>query len=252
MRRNQRSELEELATLLETPEGFGALAKAAVVMRRTEEVKVLLAKMTSEETDSGIRKAILDNMLVGGKDKKFKPMPVKELEVLKEAEKVKGLDEKKLGQLARLFVVGTGEEAVYLVTEEHKQQFREGEKQYQRICLGCHQIHGNGQQYLAPPLVGSEWVLGSTERLIALVMDGVMGPIEVLGKTYTMPEIQPLMPGLRLNPEFTDENLAAVMTYVRNAWENGAPPVSVEEVKRYREKVAPRGPWTPEELMSLK
>ena len=252
VRRNQRSELEELATLLETPEGFGALAKAAVVMRRTEEVKVLLAKMTSEETDSGIRKAILDNMLVGGKDKKFKPMPVKELEVLKEAEKVKGLDEKKLGQLARLFVVGTGEEAVYLVTEEHKQQFREGEMQYQRICLGCHQIHGNGQQYLAPPLVGSEWVLGSTERLIALVMDGVMGPIEVLGKTYTMPEIQPLMPGLRLNPEFTDENLAAVMTYVRNAWENGAPPVSVEEVKRYREKVAPRGPWTPEELMSLK
>lgn len=42
------------------------------------------------------------------------------------------------------------------------------------------------------------------------------------------------MPGLRLNPEFTDEQLAAIMTYVRNAWGNGAPPVSKEAVASYR------------------
>jgi hypothetical protein len=59
-------------------------------------------------------------------------------------------------------------------------------------------------------------------------MDGVMGPIEVLGKTYTVPEIQPMMPGLRMNPDFTDEQLAAIMTYIRNAWGNGAPPISTE------------------------
>ena len=73
----------------------------------------------------------------------------------------------------------------------------------------------------------------------------------MLGKTYTVPEIQPLMPGLRLTPEFTDEQLAAILTYVRNAWGNGAPPVPVEALTRYRKDVAPRGPWTPEELLTI-
>ena len=123
---------------------------------------------------------------------------------------------------------------------------------YQRICMGCHQVHGNGQQYLAPPLVGSEWVLGSTHRLIALVMDGVEGPIEVLGKTYTVPEIQPLMPGLRLNPEVTDEQLASILTYVRNAWGNAATPVEAEELKKYRETTEVRAPWPASELQKVK
>ncbi len=48
-----------------------------------------------------------------------------------------------------------------------------------------------------------------------------------------------MMPGLRANPEFTDEQLAAIATYVRNAWGNGAPPVAVETVATYRESVAP-------------
>lgn len=252
VRRNDRRELDELGGLLRTPRGYGALAKAAVMMRRTDEAKVLLTVIAKDDTDPKIRGGIIDGMLAGGKDKKFKPIPVKELSALDLAAKQKGIDVGKLKQLAKLFVVGSGEETVFLGTEAHQRQFKEGEAQYQRICLGCHQVHGNGQQYLAPPLVGSEWVLESEQRLIALVMDGLMGPIEVLGKTYTVPEIQPLMPGLRLNPEFTDGQLAAIMTYVRNAWGNGAPPVSSEAVGRYRETVAPRAPWTPEELKALK
>ena len=252
VRRNDRTELKELAGLLETPKGYGALAKAAVAMRRTDEVKVLLSVLADPATDAKIRAGIVEGMLSGGKDKKFKPMPVKELAALDAAAKQPGVDAAKLKPLAALFVVGTGEEAVYLSTAEHKRQFKEGEVLYQKICMACHQIHGNGQQYLAPPLAGSEWVLESEQQLIAIVMDGVMGPIEVMGKTYTVPEIQPMMPGLRHNPDISDEDLAAMMTYVRNAWGNGAAPVSPEAVTRYRESVGARAPYTAEELKKLK
>lgn len=252
VRRNDRNELKELAGLLETPKGYGALAKAAVAMRRTEEVKGLLAILADPATDAKVRAGIVEGMLSGGKDKKFKPMPVKELAALDAAAKQPGVDAAKLKPLAALFVVGTGEEAVFLATAGHKRQFKEGEVLYQQICMACHQVHGNGQQYLAPPLAGSEWVLESEQQLIAIVLDGVMGPIEVMGKTYTAPEIQPMMPGLRHNAAISDEDLAAMMTYVRNAWGNGAAPVSPEAVTRYRQSVGARAPYTAEELKQLK
>jgi glucose/arabinose dehydrogenase/mono/diheme cytochrome c family protein len=252
VRRNDRNELKELAGLLETPKGYGALAKAAVAMRRTEEVKGLLTVLADPATDAKVRAGIVEGMLSGGKDKKFKPMPVKELAAFDAAAKQPGVDAAKLKPLAALFVVGTGEEAVFLATAGHKRQFKEGEVLYQQICMACHQIHGNGQQYLAPPLAGSEWVLESEQQLIAIVVDGVMGPIEVMGKTYTAPEIQPMMPGLRHNADISDEDLAAMMTYVRNAWGNGAAPVSPEAVTRYRQSVGARAPYTAEELKQLK
>lgn len=252
VRRNDRKELGELAALLETPGGFRALAKASVTMRRTSEVIALLGVLADPATDAKIRVGIVEGMLSGGKDKKFKPMPVTELAALEAAAKQSGVDATKAKALAALFTVGTGEEVVYLTTEEHQRQFREGEALYQQICLACHQAHGNGQQYLAPPLVGAEWVLESEQRLIAIVVDGVMGPIEVMGKIYTVPEIQPMMPGLRHNPDLTDEKLAAIMTYVRNAWGNAAPPVTGEAVARYRAAVAARAPYTAEEVKKLK
>ncbi len=250
--RNVKKEWTELLADVSRPDEFRTLARAATVQRRGDLVHELLAYTADPSHDAGIRKAVTSGMLAGGKDKKFKPIPVKELDALAKAKEQKLLSDKEAKDLATLFKVGTGEEEVFLLTDAHRAQFKLGEAQYQKICLGCHQVHGNGQQYLAPPLVGSEWVVGSEKRLIALVMDGVMGPIEVLGKTYTVPEIQPLMPGLRFNPELDDEKLAAIMTYVRNAWGNGAPPVSKEAVAAYRKSVEARAPWTPEELKDVK
>ncbi|MCB1203233.1 MAG: c-type cytochrome [Verrucomicrobiae bacterium] len=252
VKRNQKNELSELAGLLKEPGEFRALAKASAMQRRNDESLALLALVADRATSKEVRKSIVDGLLEGARDKKFKPMPVKHLEPLELAASTGLLDADKHKKLAALFKVGSGEEESFLLTEAHRAQYKLGEVQYQRICMGCHQIHGNGQQYIAPPLAGSEWVLESEKRLVAIVMDGVMGPIEVLGKTYTVPEIQPMMPGLRLNPEFTDEQLAAIMTYVRNTWDNGAPPIATETVTRYRETVAPRAPWSPDELKALK
>lgn len=251
VRRNKKSELAELPSLLRRSPEFRALALAAASQRRAELSSALLFLVADTRTPEDDRRAIIDGLISGGKDKQFKPMPVKHTDALSLAAE-QGLVDAATGKtLAALFKVGSGKEENFLVTEAQREQFKLGEAHYQRICLGCHQIHGNGQQYLAPPLVGSEWVLGPEKRLVALVLDGVAGPIDVLGKTYTAPEIQPLMPGLRLNPEFTDEQLAAIMTYVRNAWGNGAPPVPADSVARYRNSVEARAPWSPEELLGL-
>lgn len=251
VKRNDKSELAELLPLLAQASEFRVLARAAVEQRRIALATDLLQRLADKATDSALRQGIVEGLLAGGKVKGFKPMPVKELAALERAREAGVIDEAKEKALAQLFDVGLGEERVYLLTEADKRQFREGELQYQRVCLACHQADGKGQQYLAPPLVSSEWVLGPEQRLIALILDGLTGPIEVLGKTYTVPEIQPVMPGLRVNPDFSDEQLAAVMTYIRNAWGNGATPISAERVKRYRESVAPRAPWTAEELLKV-
>lgn len=250
--RADQTELREVVTLLESPEAFKGFAAAAVSKRRTEAARDLLGKVGEEDTEPDVRKAIVEGMVRGGKDKKFKPMPVKEIAALDKIGSLDGVKDSDVKAVAKLFDVGSGEEITFLKTAEHKKQFEQGRVHYQRICLACHQAHGNGMQYLAPPLVGSEWVLGSPDRLIALTMDGVAGPIEVLGKVYTAPEIQPLMPGLRLNPELDDEQLAAILTYVRNEWGNAAEPVSAEAVAKYRSETEARTPWSPEDLMKIK
>ncbi|MDF1826511.1 MAG: c-type cytochrome [Verrucomicrobiales bacterium] len=239
---NDRKTLSKLFDILKTPSEWRVFARSIVSMRRTGEARDLLSKAVSVETNAKISSAIAEGMISGGKDKKFKRMPVKDLAMLD------GVKAEPFKKLRKLFEIGSGKEANFLVTEKQRSQFKEGELHYQRICMGCHQVHGNGQQYLAPPLVGSEWVLGSTKRLFALVLDGVEGPIEVLGKTYKAPEIQPLMPGLRLNPEINDEQLAAILTYVRNAWGNAATTVEAKELSAYRESSEARAPWPAHEL----
>ncbi len=250
--RNDQAELREVVSLLESPEAFRGFAAAAVAKRRSETARNLLGIVGMSKTDPEVRKAIIEGMVRGGKDKKFKPMPVKEIAALDKIVSLDGVKDSDVKVLGKLFDVGSGEEVTFLKTDEHRAQFEQGRVHYQRICLACHQAHGNGMQYLAPPLVGSEWVVGSPKRLIALTMDGVAGPIEVLGKTYTAPEIQPLMPGLRLNPEVDDEQLAAILTYVRNEWGNAATPISSETVAEYRAENDARDPWSPEELRKIK
>jgi glucose/arabinose dehydrogenase/mono/diheme cytochrome c family protein len=128
-----------------------------------------------------------------------------------------------------------------------------GMAEYQKLCLACHQLNGQGLTYIAPPLVDSEWVNGPAGRLIAIALDGVTGPIEVAGKNYEAPAIQPLMPGLRINPELDDKKIAAMLTYVRNTWGNSAKPISGKEVAKVRKATADRAlPYTAVELKNFK
>jgi len=125
-------------------------------------------------------------------------------------------------------------------SKAEKEQFVLGKSLYAHTCSGCHQENGQGLTPIAPPLDGSEWVTGPEDRLILVALHGLQGPVTVKGKVYKEPEIQPIMPGLKSNPEFDDQKLAAVLSYVRNAWTNDAEPIDAGTVKELREKTISR------------
>jgi mono/diheme cytochrome c family protein len=123
-----------------------------------------------------------------------------------------------------------------------------GKSVYTTVCAACHQATGQGLPPVFPPLVGSEWVTGSEERLIRIVLHGLTGPITVAGVEYNsvMPAAGPGS-GFNLNPE----RVAAVLTYIRHEWGDGAPPVSPAKVAEIRGRDGNRGPWTAAELEQL-
>ncbi|MDF1741792.1 MAG: c-type cytochrome [Verrucomicrobiales bacterium] len=97
-------------------------------------------------------------------------------------------------------------------------------------CGTCHQANGKGLDAAGfPPLDGTKWVNGDSERLIKVALKGVMGPIEVNGKAY--PGVVPMTPFEYI---LKDDELAAVLTYVRNSWSNKAGPISAKEVAKVR------------------
>jgi mono/diheme cytochrome c family protein/glucose/arabinose dehydrogenase len=123
--------------------------------------------------------------------------------------------------------------------------FDKGREWYGKLCINCHQPNGVGQEGLAPPLLDSEWVLGSPDRLARILMHGLSGPITVNDVQYRLE-----MPGL---PDFKDEDIAAVLTYIRREWEHNASPVSVESVTKAREVTKDRvTPWTAAELLKVR
>jgi mono/diheme cytochrome c family protein len=94
-------------------------------------------------------------------------------------------------------------------------------------------------------LSGAEWVTGSEERLIKLTLKGMMGPIELQGKTY--PGQVPMTP---FGGMLDDEEVASVLTYVRNAFGNKASAISPDTVKEVREKIKDKeGFYLAEELL---
>ena len=110
--------------------------------------------------------------------------------------------------------------------------FNKGKAIYAKegYCATCHQPDGRGlsaSQF--PPLVGTKWVLGNEDRLIKIALKGLMGPMDVDGKTY--PGQVPMTPFGGL---LKDDEIAAVLTYVRNSFGNQAPAVLPEQVKKVR------------------
>ncbi len=90
---------------------------------------------------------------------------------------------------------------------------RRGEKIFDR-CKVCHQADGKGDGANYPSLVGSEWATGYTERMAMIVINGLHGPMST-GKSYSDP--------VGMTPQgigMSAEDLAAVMTYVRNNFGN--------------------------------
>jgi mono/diheme cytochrome c family protein len=104
---------------------------------------------------------------------------------------------------------------------------KRGEKIYTQYCLSCHQVDGSGVPQLNPPLKNSAYVLGEESKLISIVMHGFNEGVEIDGDAYTNP-----MPPVGTN--FKDEEIADVLTYVRNSFGNKASAISPDQVKALR------------------
>ena len=102
----------------------------------------------------------------------------------------------------------------------------EGGKVFSTYCAACHQTNGQGDSQRFPTLVGSEWVLGEKSRLISVILNGLEGPIKVKGQPYNN-----LMPQ---HSFLSDEEVAQVLTYVRQNLGNQATEVTPEEVEAVR------------------
>lgn len=98
------------------------------------------------------------------------------------------------------------------------------------VCSACHGQNGEGGP-IAPPLAGSEWVKGPVSNLIRIQLRGLKGPLKVAGKDYNF------VVGMAALSYQTDEQIAGVLTYVRNSFGNKASAVTAAQVAALRSEV---------------
>lgn len=124
---------------------------------------------------------------------------------------------------------------------------KRGEAIYKELCFACHGADGKGLQVegakkgvtMAPPFVNSATLVGHQDAPIAVVLKGLIGPVN--GKTY---------PALMVPMESNDDKwVASVLTFIRNSFGNQAPAIQPQDVKRVRRQLKGRDvPFTVEEL----
>lgn len=110
-----------------------------------------------------------------------------------------------------------------------------------RTCIACHGPDGKGVPGAFPPLDGSSWATGDVSIPARILLAGLQGPIEVAGQKF-----ENMMPP---HTDLKDQEIADVLTYVRQNWTNDATGVSADAIKEVRAKNADRAkPWTADEL----
>jgi mono/diheme cytochrome c family protein len=120
-----------------------------------------------------------------------------------------------------------------------------GKAKYEEVCALCHNTDGSGKPNQAPPLSGSDWATGSVNRMIRIPLIGLSGPIKVKDQ-----EMNLSMPAM--GAAMTDEQLAAVLSYIRASFGNKASLVTPDQVKAVRTEVGNRSnPFTAAELSTI-
>jgi mono/diheme cytochrome c family protein len=123
------------------------------------------------------------------------------------------------------------------LTPDEQRRFEEGRTVYSNACVACHQADGRGRDRVAPTLVGSE---------LALASAGIPAHILINGKEGSVGLMPPLGQAL------SDEQLAAVLTYIRRKWGNVGSPVDAAAVGDVRRETSSRTrPWSHDEITSL-
>jgi mono/diheme cytochrome c family protein len=123
-----------------------------------------------------------------------------------------------------------------------------GKRLFTANCVACHQATGLGVAGQFPTLVGSEWVLTEgwhgDNHLIGVLLHGLQGAIQVKGETYNG-----AMPPWK---QLKDDQIAAILTYIRSEWGNNESPITAEQVAKVREETAAQTePYTQAQLQAI-
>lgn len=116
----------------------------------------------------------------------------------------------------------------FTIQQPDKAAMQRGKKVYDSYCLACHQADGKGVPRMNPPLIKTPYIMGDKKRLINVILKGLNEEVEINGEFYDNP-----MPP---QPQLTDQQVADVLTYVRNSFGNKGSAVTAAEVKAMRAK----------------
>lgn len=94
---------------------------------------------------------------------------------------------------------------------------------YAQNCAACHQPDGRGVPNVFPPLAKSDFLMADKSRAIKIVKQGLQGEVIVNGAKYNN-----VMPALGL----TDEQIANVVSFIRNSWGNKGDAATPEDVQK--------------------
>ncbi len=105
-----------------------------------------------------------------------------------------------------------------------------GKTIYLSRCLACHQVDGGGVPRLNAPLDGASAVIAADKaKLIRIVLKGYSDRVEIDGEYYSN--------NMAGHADLKDQQVADVLTYIRNSWSNKASAVTAAEVKAIRAKL---------------
>ena len=134
-----------------------------------------------------------------------------------------------------------------------EKEYPKGVAVFKTVCQTCHGADGNGVRSLAPPLNHSDWVNGDKNRLIPILLYGLSGPVMVNGTMYQPPDYNADMPAIGNNKELSDEDIAQLLSFVRNSWGNKAAKISAADISETRKKYEGRqNVFSMEELKKIK
>ena len=123
------------------------------------------------------------------------------------------------------------------LTAEEQRRFDAGAEVYKNICQACHQPDGRGQDKIAANLIGSTLALAPPDIPARILLNGKEGPVGL------MPPVGSVL---------SDDQIAAVLTYIRREWGQDGTPVNPGVVRDTRAQTTGRArPWTNEELLAL-
>ncbi|AUD04300.1 DUF7133 domain-containing protein [Spirosoma pollinicola] len=228
------------------------LTTSVIRKRNPAELAALLNRLnTNKIASSWQEKAVLTSLSIQGSTSKLKPIKLAVAPKLLTQPTGK-IEPTRLAVLSAMFewpghvASRTALPKKSLLNDDEQKLFASGRQIYLSTCSGCHGTDGSGLKRFAPPLIGSDWVLGDEKRLSLIILHGMEGPVEVAKKVYDVPDILPVMPA---HSTMDDGSITAILMYIRNEWGNNAGPIGKRVVGMTR--VTSQGrvvPWTAKEL----